>query len=101
MNGASRTRLWVTGSSEDPWSGLGTCLAKTAMITPGDRLRSPGVIIAVFAKQVPNPDQGSSLDPVTHNLVREAPFILDDADTYSVEMGLQLVDQAGEGEVVL
>jgi electron transfer flavoprotein beta subunit len=41
------------------------------------------------------------LDPNTHNLDRTGKLILDEADTYGVEMALQLVDKAGAGEVTI
>jgi len=36
-----------------------------------------------------------------HNLDRSGKLILDEADTYGVEMALQLVDKAGGGEVTV
>src|SRR6202043_1187513 len=42
-----------------------------------------------------------ALDPQNHNLVREGKLIMDDSDSYGVEMGLQLAEQAGGGEVTL
>ena len=42
-----------------------------------------------------------TLDPGTHTIVREGKLILDDSDAYGVEMGLQLVEAAGGGDVVL
>ena len=60
-----------------------------------------GVRVAVCAKQIPDPAAEGRLDPGTRTLVREGKLILDDSDAYGVEMGLQLVDAAGGGEVVL
>src|SRR5207248_11513444 len=40
-------------------------------------------------------------DPNTKTLVREGKLILDDSDAYGVEMGLQLADEGGGGEVTL
>jgi electron transfer flavoprotein beta subunit len=57
--------------------------------------------VVVCAKQIPDPATPGSLDPSTHNLVREGKLILDDSDSYGVEMGLQLAEQAGGGEVTL
>jgi len=37
----------------------------------------------------------------SHNLNRSGKLILDEADTYGVEMALQLVDKAGAGEVTV
>ncbi|MDP6287135.1 MAG: electron transfer flavoprotein subunit alpha, partial [Acidimicrobiales bacterium] len=41
------------------------------------------------------------LDPETRTLKRDVKLILDESDSYGVEMGLQLVDAAGGGEVRL
>jgi electron transfer flavoprotein beta subunit len=57
--------------------------------------------VVVCVKQIPDPAMPGSLDPSTHNLVREGKLIIDDSDSYGVEMGLQLADQAGGGEVTL
>lgn len=57
--------------------------------------------IAVCVKQIPDPAAPGKLDSGTHNLVREGKLILDDSDSYGVEMALQLVDRAGGGEVTL
>jgi hypothetical protein len=50
--------------------------------------------IVVCVKQIPDPAAPQSLDP-SHNLNRSGKLILDEADTYGVEMALQLVDKAG------
>ncbi len=57
--------------------------------------------IAVCVKQIPDPAAPGRLDQNTYNLVREGKLIMDDSDSYSVEMALQLVDAAGGGEVTL
>ena len=57
--------------------------------------------IAVCVKQIPDQSVPGRLDPGTHNLVRDGKLILDDSDSYGVEMALQLVDRAGGGEVTL
>src|SRR5688572_27329617 len=57
--------------------------------------------VAVCVKQIPDPATPGKLDPATNTLVREGKLILDDSDAYGVEMALQLVDKAGEGEVTL
>jgi electron transfer flavoprotein beta subunit len=57
--------------------------------------------VVVCVKQIPDPAAPSSLDPATYNLVREGKLILDESDSYGVEMGLQLAEQSGEGEVTL
>jgi electron transfer flavoprotein beta subunit len=60
-----------------------------------------GVKVAVCVKQIPDPATPGRLDPETRTLVRQGKLILDDSDAYGVEMGLQLVDTAGGGEVIL
>ncbi|MGH9148964.1 MAG: electron transfer flavoprotein subunit beta/FixA family protein [Acidimicrobiales bacterium] len=57
--------------------------------------------VVACAKVVPDPARPARLDPVTHRLARDAKLVLDEADTYGVEVALQLVAQAGEGEVVV
>ena len=57
--------------------------------------------VVVCVKQIPDPALPGSLDPSDHTLVRGGKLILDESDSYGVEMGLQLVDAAGGGEVVL
>jgi electron transfer flavoprotein beta subunit len=57
--------------------------------------------VAVCVKQIPDPATPGKLDPTTRTLVREGKLILDDSDSYGVEMALQLVDKAGGGEVTL
>lgn len=56
--------------------------------------------IAVCVKQIPDPAAPQSFD-ASYTLNRSGKLILDEADTYSVEMALQLVDKAGEGEVTV
>jgi electron transfer flavoprotein beta subunit len=56
--------------------------------------------VVVCAKQIPDPAAPPSLEP-DYTLNRSGKLILDEADTYGVEMALQLVDQAGGGEVTL
>jgi electron transfer flavoprotein beta subunit len=57
--------------------------------------------VVVCVKQIPDPAAPQALDPGTKTLVREGKLILDDSDAYGVEMGLQLAEQAGGGEVTL
>jgi len=59
------------------------------------------VDVAVCVKQIPSPDSPGALDPDTYNLVRAGGLVLDDSDTYSVEMALRLAEQSGGGEVTL
>src|SRR5262249_19068371 len=51
-------------------------------------------------KQIPDPAVPGSLE-ADHTLDRSGKLILDESDSYGVEMALQLVDAAGEGEVTL
>ena len=57
--------------------------------------------IVVCVKQIPDPANPGELDPDTHTLKREGKLILDESDSYGVEMALQLADTAGGGEVTL
>jgi len=57
--------------------------------------------VVVCVKQIPDPAQPGELDPESKTLKREGKLILDDSDAYGVEMGLQLADKAGGGEVTL
>ena len=57
--------------------------------------------VIVCVKQIPDPVLPGELDPSTNTLEREGKLILDESDSYGVEMALQLVDAAGEGEVSL
>jgi electron transfer flavoprotein beta subunit len=56
--------------------------------------------IAVCVKQIPDPAEPGALNP-DHTLKREGKLILDESDSYGVEMALQLADKAGGGEVTL
>jgi electron transfer flavoprotein beta subunit len=56
--------------------------------------------VVVTVKQIPDPAVPGELD-ADHTLKREGKLILDESDSYGVEMALQLVDKAGEGEVTL
>ncbi|MDH3679765.1 MAG: electron transfer flavoprotein subunit beta/FixA family protein [Acidimicrobiia bacterium] len=57
--------------------------------------------VVVCVKQIPDPADPGALDPETKTLKRDVKLILDESDSYGVEMALQLVDAAGEGEVRL
>jgi electron transfer flavoprotein beta subunit len=56
--------------------------------------------IVVCVKQIPDPAAPQSFDS-SNKLNRSGKLILDEADTYGVEMALQLVDKAGAGEVTV
>ena len=53
------------------------------------------VKIAVCTKQIPDPGDAFSFDPATNRLDRSGAVVLDDSDSYSVEMALRLAEQAG------
>src|SRR4029450_12272895 len=57
--------------------------------------------VIVCVKQSPDPAQVGELDPSDNSLKREGKLILDESDSYGVEMALQLVDAAGGGEGTL
>src|ERR1700722_13885807 len=57
--------------------------------------------IAVCVKQIPDPANPGRLDPESHTIVRDGKLILDESDSYGVEMALQLVEAAGSGEVTV
>jgi len=57
--------------------------------------------VAVCVKQIPDTALPPALDPQDNTLVREGKLIMDDSDSYGVEMGLQLVEGAGGGDVSL
>lgn len=60
-----------------------------------------GMKVIVCVKQIPDPALPGELDPATNQLKRDGKLILDESDSYGVEMALQLVDAAGGGEVAL
>jgi electron transfer flavoprotein beta subunit len=55
--------------------------------------------VIVCVKQIPDPATPGALDPSDHTLQRSGKLILDESDAYGVEMALQLVAAAGDGEV--
>jgi electron transfer flavoprotein beta subunit len=57
--------------------------------------------VIVCVKQIPDPAQVGELDPSDNTLKRDGKLILDESDSYGVEMALQLVTSAGGGEVSL
>lgn len=56
--------------------------------------------VIVCVKQIPDPALPGELD-ADNTLKRDGKLILDESDSYGVEMALQLVDTAGGGEVSL
>jgi electron transfer flavoprotein beta subunit len=61
----------------------------------------PRMHVAVCVKQIPDPAAPGRLDPESKTLVREGKFVMDDSDSYGVEMALQLVQAAGGGAVTV
>src|SRR6476659_3466130 len=57
--------------------------------------------VVVCVKQIPDPASPGALDPSTNTLKREGKLILDESDSYGVEMALQLATAAGGGDVTL
>ncbi|MCH7789400.1 MAG: electron transfer flavoprotein subunit beta/FixA family protein [Acidobacteria bacterium] len=57
--------------------------------------------VVVCVKQIPDPADPGELDPESKTLKRDVKLILDESDSYGVEMALQLVDSAGGGDVTL
>jgi electron transfer flavoprotein beta subunit len=57
--------------------------------------------VIVCVKQIPDPALPGTLDPTTKTLKRDGKLILDESDSYGVEMALQLADKSGGGEVSL
>jgi electron transfer flavoprotein beta subunit len=78
-------------------AGHGTRLADPTAARPDWQAMN----VVVCVKQIPDPAQPGAMDPNTKTLKREGKLILDDSDSYGVEMALQLVTSAGGGEVSL
>ncbi len=57
--------------------------------------------VVVCVKQIPDPAETGSLNPDTKTLDRSSKLILDESDSYGVEMALQLAEAAGGGTVSL
>jgi len=57
--------------------------------------------IAVLVKQIPDPAAPASFDPQNHRLDRSGKLIMDDSDSYGVEVALQIAEATGGGEVTL
>jgi electron transfer flavoprotein beta subunit len=66
-----------------------------------ERNRLSPMNVVVCVKQIPDPADPGALDPDTNTLKRDTKLILDESDSYGVEMALQLVGTAGGGEVTL
>ncbi|HBX77639.1 MAG TPA: electron transfer flavoprotein subunit alpha [Acidimicrobiaceae bacterium] len=56
--------------------------------------------VVVCVKQIPDPADPGALDPTTKTLKRDGKLILDESDSYGVEMALQLVGDSGEVTLV-
>jgi electron transfer flavoprotein beta subunit len=57
--------------------------------------------VVVCVKQIPDPAAPASLNPTTHTLDRSGKLIMDDSDSYGVEMALQLAGGIDGSEVTL
>ena len=57
--------------------------------------------VVVCVKQIPDPADPGKLDPETKTLDRSSKLILDETDSYGVEMALQLAEASGGGTVSL
>jgi electron transfer flavoprotein beta subunit len=57
--------------------------------------------VVVCVKQIPDPAAPASLNPSTHTLDRSGKLIMDDSDSYGVEMALQLAGGIDGSEVTL
>lgn len=55
--------------------------------------------IAVCVKQVPSADDPPALEPGSHRLRRTGKAVLDESDTYGVEVALSLAEAAGASSV--
>ena len=53
--------------------------------------------VIVCVKQIPDPALPGELVSGSNTLKREGKLIMDDSDSYGVEMALQLVDATGGG----
>jgi electron transfer flavoprotein beta subunit len=56
--------------------------------------------VVVCVKQIPDPADPGALDPSTKTLKRDGKLILDESDSYGVEMALQLAGDGGEVTLV-
>ncbi len=56
--------------------------------------------VIVCVKQIPDPALPGELDPSSNTLKRDGKLILDESDSYGVEMALQLVGDDGEVSLV-
>ncbi|MEC8974845.1 MAG: electron transfer flavoprotein subunit beta/FixA family protein [Actinomycetota bacterium] len=79
----------------DVWSGH----LELQTVFPITRQRKETMKVAVCVKQIPDPADPGELDLETKTLKRDVKLILDESDSYGVEMALQLVGD--DGEVVL
>ena len=71
------------------------------LLPGGSRAKLLAMNVVVCVKQIPDPADPGELDPNTNTLKRDVKLILDESDSYGVEMALQLVDTAGGGQVSL
>ncbi|NNN21933.1 MAG: electron transfer flavoprotein subunit beta/FixA family protein [Acidimicrobiales bacterium] len=57
--------------------------------------------VVVCVKQIPDPAAPGEMNSSTNTLKRDGKLIMDDSDSYGVELGLQLAEASGGGEVTL
>ncbi len=57
--------------------------------------------VVVCVKQIPDPAAPGEMNSSTNTLKRDGKLIMDDSDSYGVELGLQLAEAGGGGEVTL
>jgi electron transfer flavoprotein beta subunit len=90
--------LHVSTAKQVDWQNRGSPKRRrTPVCAPRNR---SAMNVAVCVKQIPDPAVPGSLS-ADHTLDRSGKLILDESDSYGVEMALQLVDAAGGGEVTL
>jgi hypothetical protein len=89
-----KAAVWRTPPLSNAWG-------EPALLLPFDQGNLTDEYCCVCVKQIPDPTNPGRLDPGSHNLVRDGKLIMDDSDSYGVEMALQLVAKAGVGEVTL
>src|SRR5690606_5202040 len=92
---ALRTYPAVTGGPQPPCRA-----ARSGWSGPRPRGSIAAMHVVVCVKQIPDPAEPGKLE-ADNTLDRSGKLILDESDSYGVEMALQLVDKAGGGEVTL
>ena len=83
------------------WVGRHSTWCGTSCVNPLTNRKNAPMNVIVCVKQIPDPANPGSLTASSNTLDRSGKLILDESDSYGVEMALQLVDAAGGGEVSL